>query len=70
MASLEAGLSEIPVIIKEMEDSEVAEVSLIENIQREDLNAVEEAIAYKNLMHNYSLTQKNWQINYPNQDLI
>ena len=58
LASLEAGLSEIPVIIKEMEDSEVAEVSLIENIQREDLNAVEEAIAYKNLMDNYSLTQK------------
>ena len=58
LASLEAGLSEIPAIVKEMEDSEVAEVSLIENIQREDLNAVEEAVAYKNLMENYNLTQK------------
>ena len=58
LASLETGLSEIPAIVKEMEDSEVAEVSLIENIQREDLNAVEEAVAYKNLMENYNLTQK------------
>ena len=47
-----------PIIVRKKEDSEVAEVSLIENIQREDLNAVEEAVAYKNLMENYNLTQK------------
>lgn len=58
LASTQAGLTDIPVIVKEMEDKEVREVSLIENIQREDLNAVEEAEAYKSLMESYELTQK------------
>ncbi len=58
LASVEAKLDKIPAIVKEMDDKEVAEVSLIENIQRENLNAVEEAIAYKNLIEKYDLTQK------------
>ena len=52
-----AGLKEIPVIVKELTDQEVVEISLIENIQREDLNPVEEALAYKRLMEEYSLKQ-------------
>lgn len=42
-----AGLKEVPVIIKDFSDQEVVEIALIENIQREDLNAIEEAVAYK-----------------------
>lgn len=53
-----AGLKEIPVVIKEYSDREIAEISLIENIQREDLNAIEEAIAYKSLIEEYDLTQE------------
>ena len=45
-----AGLKEVPVIVKEFSEQELVEISLIENIQREDLNAVEEAMAYKRLM--------------------
>ena len=52
-----AGLKEIPVIIKEFSDQEIVEISLIENIQREDLNPVEEAQAYKRLMEEYHLKQ-------------
>ena len=52
-----AGLKEIPVLIREMTDKEILEVSLIENIQREDLNAVEEAQAYQRLLEEFSLTQ-------------
>lgn len=59
LASKRAGLEKIPAIIKEMNEQEIAEVSLIENIQRENLNAYEEAIAYQNLMENYQLTQKD-----------
>ena len=44
-----AGLKEIPVVIKNLTDQEIAEISLIENIQREDLNPIEEALAYKRL---------------------
>ena len=42
-----AGVKEVPVIIKDFSDQEVVEIALIENIQREDLNAIEEAVAYK-----------------------
>ena len=53
-----AGLKEIPVVIREYTDKEIAEISLIENIQREDLNPVEEAQAYKKLIEEYDLTQE------------
>ena len=52
-----AGLKEIPVIVKDLSDKEILEVSLIENIQREDLNAIEEAKAYRRLMEDYHLKQ-------------
>ena len=52
-----AGLKEVPVIVKEFSEQELVEISLIENIQREDLNAVEEAMAYKRLMDEFHLKQ-------------
>lgn len=52
-----AGLKEVPVLVKEFNDQEVVEISLIENIQREDLNPVEEAMAYKRLMDEFHLKQ-------------
>lgn len=57
-ASKIAGLSEIPVIILDKDDQKVAEISLIENIQREDLNPIEEALAFKALIEDYNLTQE------------
>jgi ParB family chromosome partitioning protein len=54
-----AGLSEIPVLIRELNDREVSELALIENLQREDLNPIEEAEGYRNLMENYGMTQEN-----------
>ena len=53
-----AGLSEVPVAIKEIDDRQLCEMALIENLQREDLNAVEEAKGYKALMDTYGLTQE------------
>ena len=53
-----AGLSEVPVVIKELDDQKYFEVALIENLQREDLNAVEEAQGYRTLIDSYSLTQE------------
>lgn len=52
-----AGLKEVPVIVKEFSAQELVEISLIENIQREDLNPVEEAMAYKRLMDEFHLKQ-------------
>ncbi|HEY8892422.1 MAG TPA: ParB/RepB/Spo0J family partition protein [Clostridium sp.] len=52
------GLKEIPAIIMEIDDREILEISLIENIQREDLNPIEEAIAYKKLIMDFKLTQE------------
>lgn len=52
-----AGMKEVPVIIKDYSDEEVVEIALIENIQREDLNPIEEAMAYKRLMTEYHLKQ-------------
>ena len=57
-ASRMVGLTEVPVIIKEMEDSEAMEIALIENLQREDLTPTEEANGYKTLMEKYELTQE------------
>lgn len=53
-----AGLTEVPVVIREMTDEEAAALSLIENLQREDLNPVEEAFGYRKLMEDFSLTQE------------
>ena len=53
-----AGLKEVPVIIKEYTDQEIVEISLIENIQRENLNPIEEAIAYKRLLDEFHLKQE------------
>ena len=58
-ASKLAGLEEVPVIILDSDDLKTAEISLIENIQREDLNAIEEALAYRTLIETYALTQEN-----------
>ncbi len=58
-AAKEAKLEEIPCIIKEIDDKEAMKLALIENIQREDLNPIEEALAYKSLMENYKLTQED-----------
>ena len=52
-----AGLTEIPVIVKEFSEQELVVISLIENIQREDLNPIEEAMAYKRLMEEFHLKQ-------------
>ena len=52
-----AGLKEVPVIVKNYTEQEIMEISLIENIQREDLNPIEEAIAYKRLLEDFHLKQ-------------
>ena len=52
-----AGLKEIPVIIRNYTNQEIVEISLIENIQREDLNPIEEALAYKRLLEEFQLKQ-------------
>ena len=57
-ASQQAGIQEIPAIIKAYTDGEMIEIALIENIQRENLNAIEEALAYRRLMDELSLTQE------------
>ena len=53
-----AGLSEIPAVIMEADDRKVMELALIENLQRQDLNPVEEALGYQSLMDDYGLTQE------------
>lgn len=57
-ASRMAGLQEVPVVIREMDEEQAMEIALIENLQREDLNAIEEATGYKQLMERYSMTQE------------
>jgi len=53
-----AGLAKVPVVVKEVPDDHLLEIALIENIQREDLNAIEEAQAYKKLLETVGLTQE------------
>ena len=56
-ASRIAGLTEVPVVIKDLTDAQVAELALVENVQREDLNPLEEANGYKELSEKYGYTQ-------------
>ena len=57
-ASRMAGLSEIPAVIIEADDRKAMELALIENLQRQDLNPIEEALGYETLMNDYGLTQE------------
>ena len=57
-ASKMAGLTEVPVIIMELDDQKAAQVAIIENVQREDLNAIEEAMAYRSLINDFGMTQE------------
>ena len=56
-ASQKAGLKTIPVLVREMDDAQVLEIAIVENVQREDLNPVEEARAYRTLMERFNRTQ-------------
>lgn len=53
-----AGLTEVPVVIKELTDEEVIEIAMIENLQREDLNPLEEALGYRYMMDELNITQE------------
>ena len=57
-ASRRVGLREVPVVIRDMSDSEAMEIALIENLQRKDLNAIEEALGYQQLIEKYNMTQE------------
>ena len=57
-AAQRAGIREIPILVRDVSDSEMLEISLIENIQRENLNPIEEAEAYRRLMEQFHLTQE------------
>ena len=57
-ASILAGKEEIPAVIKDIPIKDIMEIALIENLQREDLNSIEEALAYKNLIEDYKVTQE------------
>ncbi len=57
-ASKLANKSQIPAIIKDIDMKDIMEIALIENLQREDLNSIEEALAYKSLIENYNVTQE------------
>jgi len=57
-ASRMAGLQEVPVVIRDLSDHEAMEIALIENLQRQDLNVIEEALGYRQLMEKYDMTQE------------
>ncbi len=56
-ASRMVGLSEVPVVVRELDDKETMQIALIENLQREDLNAIEESLGYRRLMDEFDMTQ-------------
>ncbi|HEY0185637.1 MAG TPA: ParB/RepB/Spo0J family partition protein [Rhodopila sp.] len=58
-AAMQAGLTEIPAILRDMDDSDAAVVALVENLQRQDLNAIEEAEGYQRLLVDFGLTQES-----------
>ena len=57
-AAQAAGLAEVPVVVRDYDDQKAKEIAIIENIQRTDLNPIEEALAYKSLIEEYNLTQE------------
>lgn len=57
-ASKKAGLKEIPAVVRDYSEEQIAEIALIENLQREDLNPIEEALGYKTLLEEFNLTQE------------
>ena len=57
-AAKKAGLKKVPVIVREYTQEEIAQIALVENLQREDLNPIEEALGYRSLLEEYSLTQE------------
>ena len=57
-AAKEANFETVPVIVKELDDQKMTEIALLENLQRENLTAIEEALAYVNLIESYNLTQE------------
>src|SRR5690606_36716412 len=61
-ASKKAGLATIPAVVRTFSDQQVMEIALIENLQREDLNAMEIAAAYQNLIDTFSLTQEELSV--------
>lgn len=61
-ASQIAGIATIPAVIRKLSDQQVMEIALIENVQREDLNAMEIAVAYQNLIEAFSLTQEELSV--------
>ena len=58
-AAKKAGLTEVPVVIRNYSEFEIAQIALIENLQRENLNPIEEAIGYQTLMSKYNMTQED-----------
>jgi ParB family chromosome partitioning protein len=58
-AAMQAGLTEIPAILRDMDDSDAAVIALVENLQRQDLNAVEEAEGYQRLLVDFGLTHES-----------
>lgn len=58
-AAKKAGLSEIPAVVRNYTDKEIAQIALIENLQREDLNPIEEAIGFQTLINNFNMTQED-----------
>ena len=69
-ASQRVGLTTIPAIVKTMTDEDMMELAIIENLQREDLNAIEEAESYRKLMDDLQLTQQEVATRLANRDHI